>query len=57
MLYLIFQNTIGQHLSIKGEKKKKQKQQFKKQNKNALTQNRVLKNIKNYQPKVEMQEK
>ena len=23
----------------------------------ALTQNRVLKNIKNYQPKVEMQEK
>ena len=33
------------------------KQQFKKQNEIALTQNRVLKNIKKYQPKVEMQEK
>ena len=37
--------------------KNKTKSQFKKKKKIALTQNRVLKNIKNYQPKVEMQEK
>ena len=41
----------------KKKKKKKQQQQFKKQNKITLTQSRVLKNIKNHQPKVEMQEK
>ena len=39
------------------QKKKQQQQQFKKQNYITLTQNRVLKNIKNNQPKVEVQEK
>ena len=59
MLYLILYIAIRQHLTIKENKKIKikQQQQFKKKKKLNLTQNRVLKNIKNYQPKVEMQEK
>ena len=56
MLYLILQNAIGYHLTIKENKKnknnnnnnlkKKTKSQFKKQNKTTLTQNIFLKNKK-----------
>ena len=48
------------HPKKKKKKKKKQQQQllqFKKQNKITLIQSIVLKNIKNYQPKIKMQEK